>query len=581
MLLKGMDREQAQLFLQQSIAQMCKVTVSFTGPIEIDGIICITGRDKDDLVLVKLHEKLTSPTVSDVDTLGSNNQDGECSLTPDLGSEPMNIAGEIEECLKRENSCFERDDDVGDSSLQPREDCTNAQDSGTAEESNTCSIAFDISDIKVEPVMLDSESEDGVNVDNTDNSEICEPGESVSHIKRQFFPDLDTTDSYSKFTRVADVDDSTADLVLVKRHEKLTSPALPGFDVSSCETEDALNADHQEKHTSDICTSSYTLAPNECEQETLKSEDSHESVQTKTHDSDVKELDRQTYKTKALPSTSGIFDNTALAGDVKAEPILLDSDYEDCVDLSDSPDESESGSSTDALHCIKRTMCAGVDPNEPFAKLMKLGLQKESVVSPQVDSVAVRSSGLTPDGTASSDASLSCSVCAEAFSEFVSLMQHVSSAHGLHICEQCLQLFAYPVLLQQHMKLHGVTRPSSVHWLCTLCRRSFRRKEHLCHHISCHQNMQLHQCGQCSKGFTARSMLQLHLSRQHGGKTEDVCRPCFMEFADAATFAQHENHHKQYDIQYTCPLCAFTADDRLALVKHGFVHFGLRVVTTA
>ena len=420
MLLKGMDREQAQLFLQQSIAQMCKVTVSFTGPIEIDGIICITGRDKDDLVLVKLHEKLTSA-------------------------------------------------------------------------------------------------------------------------------------------------------------------ALPGFDVSSCETEDALNADNQEKHTSDICTSIDTLAPDECEQETLKSEDSRESVQTKPYDSDVNELDSQTYKTETLPSTSGIFDTTALAGDVKAEPILLDSDYEDCVDLSDSPYESESGSSTDALHCIKRAMCAGVDPNEPSAKLMNLGLQNEYVVSPQVDSVAVRSSRLTPDGTEPlpSDGSLSCSLCAEAFSAFVSLRQHMSSAHGQHVCEQCLQLFQNPVLLQQHRKLHGVTGRGSVHWLCTLCRRSFRRKEHLCHHISCHQNMQLHQCGQCSKGFTARSMLQLHLSRQHGGRTEYVCRPCFMAFADAETFAQHENHHKQCDVPYACPLCAFTADDRMALVKHGFVHFGLRVVTTA
>ena len=57
----------------------------------------------------------------------------------------------------------------------------------TAEESNTCSIAFDISDIKVEPVMLDSESEDGVNVDNADNSEICEPGESVSPHKETIF----------------------------------------------------------------------------------------------------------------------------------------------------------------------------------------------------------------------------------------------------------------------------------------------------------------------------------------------------------------------------------------------------------
>ena len=412
MLLKGMDREQAQLFLQQSIAQMCKVTVSFTGPIEIDGIICITGRDKDDLVLVKLHEKLTSPV-------------------------------------------------------------------------------------------------------------------------------------------------------------------LPGFDVSNCETENALNADNQETHTSDICTSSDTLDPDECEQETFKSEESPESVQTEPYDNDVNELDSQTYKKEALPSTSGIFDTTALAGDVKAEPILLDSDYEDCVDLSDSPDESESGPSTDALHCIKRTMCANVDPNEPIAKIMNLGLQKESVVSAQVDSVAVRSSGLP------SDASLSCSVCAEVFGAFVSLRQHVSSAHGQHICEQCLQLFQNPVVLQQHVKLHGFIRRSSVNWLCTLCRRSFRRKEHLCHHISCHQNMQLHQCGQCSKGFTARSMLQLHLSRTHGGKTEYVCRPCFMEFADAATFAQHENHHKQCDVQYACPLCAFTADDRLALVKHGFVHFGLRVVTTA
>ena len=421
MLLKGMDREQAQLFLQQSIAQMCKVTVSFTGPIEIDGIICITGRDKDDLVLVKLHEKLTSPTVSDVDTLGSNNQDGECSLTPDLGTEPMNTAEEIEECLKRESSSFERDDDVGDSSLQPREDCTNAQDSGTAEMSNTCSVAFDISNIKVEPVMLDSESEDGVNVENTENFDICEPGESMSHIKRQFFSDLDTTDSYSKITRIADIDDSTA------------LPSFPQYVVSQI-----ANA-------------------------------------TGTGRSASSKMDR--------------------------------------------------GQS-------------------------------------QLD--------------ATSSGSLYCTRCREVFSEFDALREHTKCMHQMYICDQCRQLFTHISSLHRHMQLHGDT----VNWLCTICQHKFKRKEHLSHHIACHFDMQLHQCGQCKKGFKVRSRLQVHMERQHRSKPKHMCKPCFMEFTETANFTEHQRRHREFAVTYKCDQCGFLGADRLALINHSIIHFGLRIDTS-
>ncbi|KAI0230176.1 hypothetical protein LSAT2_019433 [Lamellibrachia satsuma] len=426
MLTKGMDREKAQMFLQQSIAQMCKVTVSFAGPIEIDGIICITGCDKDDLVLVKLHEKLTSP-------------------------------------------------------------------------------------------------------------------------------------------------------------------AMPGLDTSDCESEDVLCTDDQDKCTltSDLCRSTESVDPDGFVQEYFKSENNCVSsdvvYENVTHQTSVSELEDRTYRTEAVPSTSGTLNIMAHTEDIKIEPILLDSDYEDSVDILDSPDQPESSSFTDSVRSTKRTVSADFDPTEPVAKVMNQGVVGEHAATLQVTNMELNdrllelTSAPAVTQTASSDTSQSCSLCGHVFNGFVPLRQHMASVHQQLICEQCLKLFLHPNKLHQHMRLHL----STVHWLCTICRRSFRRKEHLCHHISCHQNMQLHQCGQCNKGFTARSMLQLHLERQHGSKTEHVCKPCFMEFTDTATFAKHEKHHRQCEVQYTCQQCGFTGDDRLSVVKHGFSHFGLRIDPTS
>ena len=418
MLTKGMDREKAQMFLQQSIAQMCKVTVSFTGPIEIDGIICITGRDKDDLVLVKLHEKLTSPAVPDLDASETCDHDDECALTPDLCNESVSIVREVQERFKTEISYCESGDVVCTSGAQQGEDCTNVPESGTdpVEQSDTCSLTLNIDDIKVEPVLLDSDYEDGVNVAISDNSETYESIDSCS-TKRKGFADLDPTDSNSKLVRLHSVGESTE----LSTHT-VSQAAIGTLRLSTCHTD----------------------------------------------------------RTESQLNTS----------------------------------------------CLSGRLC--------------------------------------------------CNRCHEVFSEFVTLREHARCMHQLYVCEQCMQLFTHISSLHRHMQLHCDT----VNWLCTICQHKFRRKEHLSHHIACHFDMQLHQCGQCSKGFKVRSRLQVHLERQHGGMSQHLCKPCFMEFTEAATFAEHQQRHAEFTVKYVCEQCGFIGADRLSLINHSIIHFGLRIDTS-
>lgn len=74
-------------------------------------------------------------------------------------------------------------------------------------------------------------------------------------------------------------------------------------------------------------------------------------------------------------------------------------------------------------------------------------------------------------------------------------------------CSYCGVIFFSSESLNEHMKLHTVTKP----FVCGYCQKSFRYSSLLTQHIKIHrQQIGSFRCNQCSKNFSSRNSLVLH-----------------------------------------------------------------------
>ena len=84
-------------------------------------------------------------------------------------------------------------------------------------------------------------------------------------------------------------------------------------------------------------------------------------------------------------------------------------------------------------------------------------------------------------------------------------------------CQKCFKSFSS----NQALKTHELTHNGRKDFLCDICDKQFRLKHHLKSHKKMHYYSEKFHCfvPNCSKSYTQKSKLIVHLSRKHSVKT--------------------------------------------------------------
>ncbi|XP_033347758.1 zinc finger protein Xfin-like isoform X1 [Bombus vosnesenskii] len=185
---------------------------------------------------------------------------------------------------------------------------------------------------------------------------------------------------------------------------------------------------------------------------------------------------------------------------------------------------------------------------------------------------------------------LSCELCADLkFTSLEKLCNHRRIVHGLFPCDLCNKCYGRTSHLWKHVnRVHKGHEDVT----CPYCMKTSASKDHLAAHISkIHryepdsrkdgkdnrqfktEEVSLHYCEKCNKGFHKRYLLRRHMKgcqnyRKDPGALLTRCRACERIFKDRASLQKHiENHHSTY----TCHLCNETITSKLGIMTHNRV----------
>jgi hypothetical protein len=159
-----------------------------------------------------------------------------------------------------------------------------------------------------------------------------------------------------------------------------------------------------------------------------------------------------------------------------------------------------------------------------------------------------------------------CNECNKSFKYQRNLKLHIFSVHDKrepYKCKLCsLEIGAKHSLkrhLQEQHKIFDLDTPIQTkdpgEFMCDLCDKGFKRKEHLANHMKSHQSSEdKYTCTECGKQLTTTFNLKCHQMIHSDNRDQFSCNICQKTFSRKGNLARHiEGVHNQ--THYNCDVC--------------------------
>ncbi|XP_066993631.2 zinc finger protein 660 isoform X1 [Anabrus simplex] len=165
-----------------------------------------------------------------------------------------------------------------------------------------------------------------------------------------------------------------------------------------------------------------------------------------------------------------------------------------------------------------------------------------------------------------------CTICSKSFPKRDNLRKHqiVHRGEKPYLCEECGKSFVRKQDLNVHRRYHLGVRP----YPCGLCEKTFHSYSGLKNHENRHNGVKPFLCNHCGKTFGQKSQLTNH-ERVHTHEKPYSCLLCEKTFTTLTNLKTHQKRHTGIN-EFTCGICSKAFFTKCGLERHALLHTGLK-----
>jgi len=170
-----------------------------------------------------------------------------------------------------------------------------------------------------------------------------------------------------------------------------------------------------------------------------------------------------------------------------------------------------------------------------------------------------------------------CTVCDKRYRIKQHLISHMNIHTGKYKCTECGACFQSSAKLTEHSRVHSGEKPFE----CSVCSKRFADAANLVQHSRIHTGEKPHKCPVCGMAFIQSGNLKHHM-RKHTGERPYKCYMCEWQFSVAASLRRHMSVHsgdkpssrrrKVHTDKFKCTECGKCLQDSTALTVHSLIH---------